>query len=171
MRGAQGRIVRNRKFREGRVIFQKHLASFTVLKAHCHTQTFILSLFFCSFQGSFLLPVAQTIGYVFICPFCAPHHYTNTIFDQCRHRRLFCLLPQLHLWPRWLSKEPTSRRPHHNCHCFHSVTSALTSQDLTSPQSPSFPHTISPNCHNQGVSVCSCLLSHSLSTVFDFLFS
>lgn len=41
--------------------------------------------------------------------------------------------------PCWLSIKPTSRRPHHNRHCFHSVTLALTPKDLPLSQSLPFP--------------------------------
>lgn len=142
-------------------IFQKHLASFTILKAHCHTQTFqddfhFLWVFFFrnTSPSPWLRPKTMSLSASSV------HHITllNTIFDQCLHGRLFCPLPQLRLWPRWLSREPTSRRPHHNYHCFHSVTLPPSSKDLTPPQSLPFPHTISPNCHNQGVSIRFCLL-------------
>lgn len=63
--------------RQGNTVFQKRLASFTVLKAHCHTQAFhFLSCFFFLLL-SFFFPVTQTKCCVFICPFCALHCYTE----------------------------------------------------------------------------------------------
>lgn len=57
MWGSQGRKVRNGKLGNGRAIFQKRLASFTVLKVHCHTQTFQDDFhFLCLFFSGILLP-------------------------------------------------------------------------------------------------------------------
>lgn len=78
MWGSQGRKVRNGKLRNGNI--SKTSCFFHHLKgALPHTNlprwlSFSLGFFF---QEYFSLPVTQTKDYVFICLFCAPHHFTE----------------------------------------------------------------------------------------------
>lgn len=101
--GPQGRLVRNGKLRKGRVIFQKHVTSVTVVKAHCNTHMprrhFILFYFICFsfflFSGNVFLPVTQSNGYVFNWLFCAPHFTVHRFTEH----HIWSVSPQEALLP------------------------------------------------------------------------
>lgn len=161
MWGSQGRKVRNGKLRNGRAIFQKHLASFTVLNVHCHMQTFQDDFhFLCFFFSGRLLPPRDSDQRLclYLPLLCTTSLYWTPYLISVSTGGSFARSHRSISGPRWLSREPTSRRPHHSYHCFHSVTLPPSSKDLTPPQSLPFPHTISPYCHNQGVSIRFCFL-------------
>lgn len=151
------------------------LTSFTVLKAHCHIQTFqdafhLLSLFCVFFPPTlnppstlWLRPKAMSLS--------APpvHHIAilNTISDQCRHRRLFALS---HSSISGFASG-SAERPHQE-NLIITVIVFTWALWLWLPRTwPHlnhylFPHTISPKCHNQGESICFGLFYYLLSTFF-----
>lgn len=111
-------------------------------KTHCHTQTS---------QDVFHFPAPFSPGVpilscdsdwrlcLYLPPLCSASLYWTPYLISVSTGGSFAPSHSSISGPAGSAESPHQERAHHNCHCFHSVTPALTSKNLPPPQSPPIP--------------------------------